>query len=214
MKDIVLIGAGGIAKDVCLTIEEINRINPEWNILGIIDDNKELWGQYLNEYKILGGIDYLNSMDEDVYAVITIGDGVTRKKIVDKTVNRKFAVLIGTNTCISKHTKFGEGTMIFPGNIISGNVVIGKHVLMNLACTIGHDAILHDYATILPGANISGIVEIGEYSTIGTGSAVIQEIKIGNHAIVGAGSVVIRNVEDNCTVVGNPGKYIHYGQGK
>ena len=34
-------------------------------------------------------------------------------------------------------------------------------------------------------------------------------IEVGANTRVGAGSVVVRNVEDNCTVVGIPGRVIH-----
>ena len=40
------------------------------------------------------------------------------------------------------------------------DVQIGKHVIVNLDCTIGHDAIIGDYSTILPSTNISGFVRV------------------------------------------------------
>ena len=46
------------------------------------------------------------------------------------------------------------------------------------------------------------------YTTVGTGTNIIQGLHIGKNSIVGAGSVVIRDIQDNCTVVGNPGRII------
>ena len=55
MKDIIIIGAGGVGKEVAFIIEQINIKTPKWNILGIIDDNESLWGTKINGYKVLGG---------------------------------------------------------------------------------------------------------------------------------------------------------------
>ena len=80
MKDVVIIGAGGFAREVAWLIEEINKKNEQWNILGFIDDNSENVGKSLNGYKIIGNTDYLNEMNKNIYAVIAIGNGKTRKK--------------------------------------------------------------------------------------------------------------------------------------
>ena len=57
MKDVVIIGAGGFAREVAWLIEEINKKNEQWNILGFIDDNTENIGKSLNGYKIIGNTD-------------------------------------------------------------------------------------------------------------------------------------------------------------
>ena len=36
MKDIVIIGAGGFGREVAWLIEDINKIEPQWNILGFV----------------------------------------------------------------------------------------------------------------------------------------------------------------------------------
>jgi sugar O-acyltransferase (sialic acid O-acetyltransferase NeuD family) len=208
MKDIVIIGAGGFAREVAWLIEEINKRDKHWRLLGFIDDNIENVGKELNGYPILGTTEDLVKLDDNVCAVIAIGDGVTRKKIVGKLKNRKFAILIHPDVVISQTVEIGEGTIICSGNILTVNITIGRHVIINLDCTIGHDAVIEDYVTFHPSINFSGNARIGECSILGTGSAVIQGIAIDKNVIVGAGSVVIRDVEDNCTVVGNPVKRV------
>ena len=89
------------------------------------------------------------------------------------------------------------------------NIEIGNHVIINLDCTMGHDSIIEDYATILPSVNLAGnTITKKKYTTIGTGTKVIQGITIGENVIVGAGTVVIRDIEDNVTVVGNPARIV------
>ena len=38
-----------------------------------------------------------------------------------------------------------------------------------------------------------------------------QQISIGKNVMIGAGAVIIKDIEDDCTVVGNPGKVIKKG---
>jgi acetyltransferase-like isoleucine patch superfamily enzyme len=83
---------------------------------------------------------------------------------------------------------------------------IGKHVYLSHGCLVGHNCEILDFATVLPGAAVSGDTVLGEACLIGTNAAIIQDLKIGTAAIVGAGAVVLKNVASNTTVVGNPAK--------
>lgn len=208
MKDVVIIGAGGFAREVAWLIEEINKKNEQWNILGFIDDNTENIEKSLNGYKIIGNTDYLNEMNKNIYAVIAIGNGKIRKKVVEKLKKRKFGILIHPNVSISDSISIGEGSIICSGNILTVNINIGKHVIINLDCTIGHDAVIENFSTFLPGTNLSGETIVEECSTLGTGSTVIQGVKIGKNVMVGAGAVVIRDISDDSTAVGNPARII------
>ena len=45
MKNIVIIGAGGVGREVSLIIQQINELEQTWNLLGFIDDNTDNWGK-------------------------------------------------------------------------------------------------------------------------------------------------------------------------
>lgn len=210
MEKIYIVGAGGFAREVAWLIEDINKKTPKYEIIGFVEDNSKNIGKELNGYKILGDIDYLNSIEEKVNVVIAIGTGKVRKMIVERIKNKKYPILIHPNVRSSNFVNIGEGSIICSGNIITTNIEIGKHVILNLDCTVGHDAILKDYTTILPGVHISGNTEVGEGTMLGTGTVVIQGVKIGENSIVGAGSVVVKEIQDNCTAVGSPAKAIKF----
>lgn len=109
---------------------------------------------------------------------------------------------------MSSYVEIGIGTIICAGSIITTNIYIGNHVIINLICTIGHDAIIKDFCTLHPGINVSGNVILEECTVIGTGSQIINNLVIGKNSIIGAGAVVNRNLPDNCTAVGIPAKPI------
>ena len=90
------------------------------------------------------------------------------------------------------------------------DITIGSHVIINLDCTIGHDAVLQDCVTLYPSVNVSGNCTIGECVELGTGMQIIQGRSVVKDTIVGAGAVVVKDLEEKGTYVGVPAGKISY----
>lgn len=209
MKDIVIIGAGGFGREVAWLIEEINSKENEWNLLGFVDDNDAIQGNIINDYPVVGNIDWL--LNQEINVVCAVADPLLKKEIITKLkVSRnRYPVLIHPSVIYSRHVQIGEGSIICAANIITTNILIGEHVIINLDCTIGHDAIISDYCTILPSVNISGYVELGECVSVGTGTQIIQGKCICKESIIGAGSVIVKDIVESGTYVGAPAKLMN-----
>lgn len=209
MKDLYIIGAGGFGREVAWLVERINEVNPIWNLKGFIDDKESLWGSVEGEYLVLGGCEYLNSLN-NVYAVCAVGSAKVRKIIIDKLKNSnvKFATLVDPSALVSNRVEIGEGSIICAGTVITVDIKIGNHVIINLDCTIGHDDVIEDFVTIYPSVNVSGNVLIGECSELGTGMQIIQGKKVTPNTIIGAGAVVVKDCAESGTYVGSPAKRI------
>jgi len=207
MKDIVILGAGGFAREVAWLIEENNKIFPEWNILGYITADE---GSSLLTYPILGDDDWLLNSGRELYAVCSVGNADLREKIISKYKGSKikFPPIVSRSAIVPEQTKIGEGTVICAGTIVTVNVEIGDFCIINLDCTIGHEAKLGAFTTLYPSVNVSGGVTIGRNSELGTGSAVIHSINIGEHVILGACAAVVRDIPEWTTAVGIPAKVI------
>lgn len=210
MKDIVIVGAGGFGREVAWLIERINEVKAEWNLIGFVDDNEEIQGKEVNGFKVVGNIEWLQK--QALHVVNAIGDPLVKKEVIKRLDGSEntYPVLIDPSVIYSTSVSFGEGSIICAANILTTDIKVGKHVIINLDCTIGHDAILGDYSTVLPSVNVSGFVETAECVSIGTGSAAIQGVKIGENTIIGAGSIVVKDLPANCTAVGAPAKPIKY----
>ncbi len=207
MKKIVILCAGDFGKEVVWLLEDINKVQPTYEILGFLDDNIQKKDQIYNGYKCLGPISQLTELnrDNDVCAVIATQDGGIRKKIVEMhCAFSNWETLIHPNTNISSTTTIGKGCIICANSSISVNADIGNQCIMNLGTTIGHDCEIDDYVSMMSGTVISGHVKIAEGAYFGSNSTVIPNRKIGSYSKVGAGSVVIRNVKDGTTVMGVP----------
>lgn len=209
MKNIVIIGAGGVGRETSLIIQQINELEPTWNLIGFIDDNKDNWGKVINGYSVIGGIDSLEFLTPDTYVVIAIANYEVKKNIVNKINNKlKFATIIHPKVWVHDYMTIGQGTIIYEGAILTANIEIGNHVIISPKCGVGHDSIIKDYVSLLWNVNVSGNDIIDEGVMMGSGSTVIQGNKIGKGSNIGAGAVVIEDIESFSTAIGVPAKVI------
>lgn len=210
MKDLVIIGTGGLGRETALIVEEINKVDKKWNLLGFIDDNKDLIGKKINGYRVIGNRIYLNLREKEIYAVIAIANNSVKEELVNYLTNEniKYATLIHPLVKLNDSIKIGEGSIIYPGVIMTVDIKVGNHVIISPKCGIGHDTIIENYVTLLWNVNVSGGERIRQGVTLGSGSTIIQGLEIGKNSYVGAGAVVIRDVEENKTAVGVPARYI------
>ncbi|QHQ60699.1 transferase [Anaerocolumna sedimenticola] len=210
-KDIVIIGAGGFAKEVLWLLKENNKVFEEWNILGFVDKLYRSEDYSIHGYHIIGNNEWLLGRNEPIHAVCAIGSSELRKKIIRTLENNKniiFPNIISRHATISDDIVIGKGCIICAGSILTVDIQMGNYVTINLDCTVGHDTYLKDFVTLYPSVNVSGDVFIDEGTEVGTGTQIIQGKSIGSSSIIGAGAVVIRDIPDFCTAVGNPAKVI------
>lgn len=205
--DIAIVGAGGLGKETAVLIDQINKHTKTWNLIGFFDDGVKA-GTKILSVPVLGNVTELNAHKNSLSIVIAIGDPNIKSQLVERLTNPalSFPVLTHPTAVIGVEIVLGEGTMITAGCVLTADIQVGKHVLINLNSTIGHDVILGDYSSIMPGAHISGAVNVGKRVFIGTGVAVLQHISIHDDAIIGAGAVVTKSINSPETVVGIPAR--------
>lgn len=206
MKDIVIYGSGGFAREVVHLIEHINEVNQEWNIVGFIDDYTFKHGLIINELPVLGSDNWLKDK-ENIHVALGIGSPKIKKQIIAKlkaNTNVLFPTLVHPTVKISRFNEIGEGNIICEGNIFTTNIQLEDFIIVNLNCTIGHDVHIKSYSTILPNASISGNVVFEEGVDFGTNATIIQGLTVG------AGAVVVRDLPEYCTAVGAPAKPIKF----
>ena len=213
LKKIAVFGKGGFGREVQMLIEQINANQPEWEFIGFFDDAFEP-GEKVNGADCLGGIDELNTYESPLNLVLAIGSPKAKEAIISKITNPliEYPVLIHPNVQLgsSEWLKIGEGSIITAGCIITVNIEIGKHVILNLSCTVGHDTVIGDYCSFMPTVNISGEVVLEKGVYVGTGAKIINQLSIGSNTTVGAGAVVAKTLPANCIAVGVPAKPIKF----
>lgn len=213
MKSIVIVGAGGFGREVIEIFKDQNKKEKKWNILGFIDDDKDLRGKIINNYPVLGGLEWIEkNNNENLGCVCAVGKPKMRKKVVEnfKRMGVNFYNAIHPSVIMSEFIELGNDVIICAGTILTVNIKIGNHVIINLNCTIGHDAIIDDYCTLNPTVKVNGYNHLSEGVYVGTGATFIHEVSVGSWSTIGAGSVVIQDIPEDVIAVGIPAKVIKY----
>ena len=209
MKDLVIIGAGGLAREITWLIEENNKDNVEYNILGYVTKSSE--GDL--KYPVLGDDEWLLRYKREICAVCAIADPSLRNKVVDKfrgINNISFPGIISKKADIADDVFLSQGTIICSGCILCVKANVGSFSICDRRTMIGHDSVIDDYVTIHPGSIISGNVHVGTGTLIGSGATVIQGLNIGQESVIGAGATVITDIPANSVSVGVPAKVIKW----
>lgn len=213
MKDIIIYGAGGLAKETVQLIEDINSVKPQWNILGYIDDFKGDCGEYVNGYRILGGSGILKDVDEGTCIVLALGDPEAKKAIHTNIscYNLTYPVLIHPTAVVAPSAIIGEGSVVGIHCVLSVNTVIGKHVLLNTKTFVAHDSCIQDFSSCFVNCIVNGNVTIGQGVLLGSNTVIMERKTIGGKARISMGSIVTFDVEAGHVVMTKPSKSMFFG---
>lgn len=204
---LVLVGAGGLGREVAALVEALNERRTTWDLLGFVDDDPDLHGTAVMGYPVRGDVDWL-AHQTDLHFALTIGDGEVRRSIANRLTSTEVrpATLIHPTVSFHRTVTLGPGAILCNGAAPTVNLQIGPHTVLDQRCTVGHDAVLNAFVSVHPGAHISGSVHLETGVTLGTGAVVLPEVTVGTRAMVGAGAVVTDDLPPDCTAVGVPAR--------
>ncbi len=197
MRKIILIGAGGHAKSCLDVIKSVKK----FEILGFIDNAQK---GFFEEYKILGGDDYLDKIKDKkkINLALTLGQIKNYKKrvsIFTKLIKRgfNFPFIISKNAIVSDGALLSEGTIIFNGAVVNRGVKIGKNCIINSGALIEHDVTVGNNVHISTKTTLNGNVKIGNNTFIGSGCIVKEGTVIGDNCVIGMGKLIKKNIKNN-----------------
>lgn len=214
LKDIAILGAGGLGKEVAQMICSINEIRPTWNLIGFFDDNISKGKQISHYGSVLGSVEDANNWNKELALILCIGNPKILWSIISKLNNQNltFPNIVSPDFSIEDKETFSIGC----GNIIKSqckvtvNVKIGNFNILNGYITIGHDVVIKDYNVFMPGVRISGEVTIDYRNLFGCMSFVKQCIKVGNDITLSPLSPLLSRPKDGKTYIGNPARIFKY----
>ena len=190
-----LIGNGGHTREV---MAQMNQ-----RLIRFVDDKYCIEG----DDKLLP----LSDFNPNIYEVmICISNPKDRYEIVNKLPKetKYFSFIHPTALILSDDVNVDEGSFIGAYSILTTNIKIGKHSILNRYCQIGHDSQSGDYLTMMPGSVISGNCNIGNRVYFGTNSSVKEKINICDDVTIGLNSGVVKNINESGIYGGVPAKVI------
>lgn len=148
----------------------------------------------------------LSLFNPDEYVVmIAISDPKVRFDISQKLPKEtQYFTFIHPSVLLMGNVEIGEGSFIGANSILTTDIKLGKHSILNRGNHIGHDSIIGDYFSAMPGAIVSGNVTIYDCVYLGTNSSIKEKLTIANGCTIGLNSGVVKDIKYSGTYGGTP----------
>jgi sugar O-acyltransferase (sialic acid O-acetyltransferase NeuD family) len=208
-RDVVIVGAGGFAREVlgiCIDLGLADRV------VGFVDEDTAKHGLTVDGKPVLGGYSALTTQlgAFSPCFLVGVGSGLARRNVSEhlEAAGIGPATVVSPHAVISPFARIDPGSMICAGAILNTASRIGRHSIVNLAATVGHDSVIEQFVHIAPGVNVSGCVTVGQGTVVGSGATINESVQIGEWSVVGSGAAVVNDIPANSTAVGVPARVI------
>jgi sugar O-acyltransferase (sialic acid O-acetyltransferase NeuD family) len=202
MRDLVIVGAGGFARETAQTAGD--------RLLGFLDDDPAKQGTTVDGVPVLGGSE---EIPPDARVVVCVGNSRDlggRGRLVDRLdlPPERYATLVHPAAWVSASSRIGPGSVLLAQVVLTASVRVGAHVAIMPHVTLTHDDVVADFATLASGVRLAGGVCVGRGAYLGSGALVREGLVIGPGALIGMGAVVTRDVPAGEVWAGNPARYL------
>ena len=196
--DLVLIGAGGFARETAQAVHALNRSGAAWRLLGYLDDNPARHGQVIDGTVVLGGRDRIEYLPDASFVVCTgrPSNYVSRLKIVDDLglPCERYATIVHPSAAVSPSSSVGPGSVLLAHVTLTAAVTVGAHVAIMPHVTLTHDDVIEEFVTIASGVCVGGGARVCRGAYLGAGALIGANRTVGNFSLVGMGAVVTHDV--------------------
>ena len=209
-KNLYIIGARGFGREVaCLAEDIIAAGQADFRLAGFLDDHPQALDSYPGYPPVIASAESFEPSPNDVF-VCALGVVSQRRKYTE-VIEKKggiFKTLIHPTVSIRKNTSIGIGCIIEAHTIISCDVVVEDHVVIQANCAIGHDSRIRKWSQLSSYVFMGGRAEAETMTQLFTRCTILPDVRVGHGAVVGAGSLVLKNVKNDVTVFGMPSRVI------
>jgi sugar O-acyltransferase (sialic acid O-acetyltransferase NeuD family) len=209
--DLVLIGAGGFARETAQAVHALNRTGAAaWRLIGYLDDDPALHGREIDGTVILGGRERIRDLPDAAFVVCTgrPDNYVSRLKITGDLglPPERYATIVHPTAAVSRSSSVGPGSVLLAQVTLTATVTVGAHVAIMPHVTLAHDAVIDDFVTIASGVCLGGGVRVRTSAYLGAGALVGEGRTIGAFSLIGMGAVVTHDVPAAEVWVGVPAR--------
>lgn len=207
MKDLIIISAGRLGREVHGWATEAIASGAPWRLKGFLDSRSTLLDGFAYGTPILGDVDDYVIQNDDVF-IGAIGDPRDKAAYYTPIVKKggQFINLIHPRANIGPNVRLGTGVVMAPFACATSDITIGSFVTMLPFSMVTHDDEIGDWCQICSHCALNGKVILEEGVFLGSHACIVPERRIGSWAFVGAGSVVTNDVVPGAKVVGNPAR--------
>ena len=209
-QPLVILGAGGLARETAEAVRAVNAVRPTWQFLGFLDDDPKLHGARLGGERVIGPIEAILE-HQDAQVLICVGrpdNYVSRERIARRLAldDARYATIVHPSAACGSTVALGAGSVLLSHVDATADVVIGRHVAVMPQSVLTHDVHVEDFATLASGVRLGGAVRICSGAYIGSGACIREGVVVGEWAMVGMASVVTRDVPAGRLWFGSPAR--------
>lgn len=190
IKEIAIIGVGGLGREISAIIKAINKVRLTWEIIGFFDDSEHIGD--VNGLPYLGNLSDLKSYKKTLSIVIGVGNPGVKKKIFSEiNIGFVFPNIIHPSASVDFGTlKMGQGNVIAINTVLTVNIKLSNFTYINTGSILAHDVIVGDFTMIMPSVTISAGAKIGKEVYIGNGVKIDQPINIEDCSYIPIGQLL------------------------
>lgn len=208
-RPLVIVGAGGLARETAEAVHAINDVHPTWELLGFVDDSARLHGEIVDGLPVLGSIELVR--DHPALLVVCTAspkNNGSRRAIVERLAlpRERYVTLVHPTASVARSAAVGAGSVLLAFVVVTGPARIGNHVAMMPQVVVTHDDTIGDYVTVAAGVRLGGGVVIEDGAYLGSGCSVRENLTVGAGALIGMGAVVTNGVPAGQTWFGVPAR--------
>ena len=189
-----LIGDGGHAREIMSQMGE--------TLTRFVDDE-----YYKNNDPLVLPLSKFSPLDFEI--MIAVGSSEERESIALRLPPETLYFSYKHHTAlILGDCKLGIGYFIGANCILTTDIEIGDHLLLNRGNHIGHDCKIGNFFSAMPGSIVSGNVTIGERVYLGTNSSIREKITVCDDVTIGLNTGIVKNIHSSGIYAGSPTRKI------
>ncbi len=198
IRELLLVGAGGLGREAAEAARAANTVGPTWKLLGFLDDDHAKHGQVIAGLPVLGPAEAVHDYPR-AQILLCPGrpDNYTSRQVLADRLGMddcRYATVVHPSATLGTTCLVGPGSVLLAHVDLTAGVTVGRHVVVMPQVVLTHDVRVDDFATVASGVRLGGACHIGSGAYIGSGACLREGIRVGDLAMVGMGAVVTRDV--------------------
>jgi sugar O-acyltransferase (sialic acid O-acetyltransferase NeuD family) len=166
---------------------------------------------FVDDKYVVDGTRPLSEFDPKEYELmVAVANSRDRFDIIQRLPDdtKYFTWIHPTALVMDDSIEIGKGSFIGAYSILTTNIKIGKHAILNRGNHIGHDCEIGDYFSAMPGAIVSGNVKIYDLVYMGNNSSIREKLSVHSLTTIGMNGAVVKSINEPGVYGGVPVKKI------